>query len=257
MITVAVASHKGGVGKTTLTVNLGVALAAAGIPTLIVDTDTQGHVATYLGRERSEAAYRLLAASDPSNAYTGFTPAPELITCGVREGLDIIASGPRTAHAESVLAERLGRERVLARRLKEVQDDYAVCLIDVPPGFTTISSVSLYAAQGVLVPVTPGAGPENGVRDLVRRLEAMEAEVDHAPALIGLVPNMVDERERESRALLNFAGDYPTAPAIRRAVKMVEATRAGQAIGEYAPGSAVADDYTELAEWTAGKIGDL
>ena len=256
MIAVAVASMKGGVGKTTLATHLGAALAARGVRVLLIDMDTQGHAAAYLGAGRGDGAYQLLTRTDPDSPH-GFAPVPDLITRDVRPGLDVIAGNARTAFAETVLAERMGRERVLARRLQDVEGEYDVGLIDVPPGFSIVSSVALFAAQGVLVPVIPGAGPESGVHDLTRRLESMKREVDRAPTLLGLVPNMAAPRERETQAMLSFAAGFPSGPVIRRATRMVEATRAGRTIGEHDPGSAVAQDYEALARWAARGIGGL
>lgn len=257
MLIMAAASMKGGVGKTTLVTHLGVAFAARGVRVLIVDMDTQGHAAVYLGAERADHAYRLLTESDRGGLYGTFTPAERLITREVRPGLDLVASNPRTAFAEAALSERMGRERVLARRLGEVAHLYDVCIIDVPPGFSVVSSVALFAAQGVLVPVIPGAGPESGVRDLLGRLDAMRREVDQAPAVVGLVANMVMPRERESVRLLQFVEDYPHGPAIRRATRMTEATRGGQTIHEYDPTSGVAGDYDALSRYAATEMGRL
>lgn len=254
MIIVALASMKGGVGKTTLCTHLAATFAAGGVRVLVVDMDTQGHAAAYLGAARSDAAYRLLVEGDPQGAYAAYTPVSALIHRDVRPGLDLIAGNPRTAFAEAALSERMGRERVLARRLAEVEGEYDVALIDVPPGFSVVSSVALYAAGGVLVPVIPGAGPESGVRDLLSRLDAMRREVDRAPAVVGLVANMVMPRELESGKLLDFVSAFPHGPSIRRATRMTSATRAGQTITEYDPASPVAGDYAELARWTAGQM---
>lgn len=256
MITLAIASMKGGVGKTTLTTHLGAALAARGVRVLLLDMDTQGHVAAYLGAARTDAAYQLLTRTDPDREG-GHVPLRDLITRDVREGLDVVAGNPRTAFAEPVLTERMGRERVLARRLREVDGLYDVTLIDVPPGFSVVSSVALYAAQGVLIPLIPGAGPESGVQDLLRRLDSMRREVDHAPALLGVVPNMAAPRERETHAMLTFAQDFPHGPTVRRATRMVEAVRAGQMIGEYDPRSGAAEDYETLARWAAKEMQRL
>ncbi len=248
MLKIAVTNPKGGVGKTTTSVHLADVFARQGVRTLVVDADTQGHVSVFLGAKRVPGLARALTDLD--------TPLISHIQHNVRERLDVLSGDPATGTAARTLNGELGVELRLRKRLREVEDTYDVALIDVGPTVDLISSMALLAAQGVLVPVTPGRAIEVSVADLVARLTAMERAVDYAPRIIGLFGNMLDRRENLSRQLELFlqTSGQPVGPGVRKNTKIAEATREGKTVFEYAPDSPGAQDFEALARWSAAQL---
>lgn len=256
-VILSVAAEKGGVGKTTTATNLAAYLATHIGRTLLVDMDSQGQAGAFLGyREQRAGMYELLA--HPDRFSRGYRPTRELITYGVRENLDLIPNDPRIGEAELLIAEREDRAIILAERLGEVERDYAAIVIDVGPTVNLASLLALYASHQVLVPVAPGPAARAGVEGLRARLAAMQANLDYAPEVLGVVATLVDRRERLGRNLpLELEETYGRrfSGVIRRNTALAEAPGEGKTIFEYAPKSSGALDYAALGRWVALAIG--
>lgn len=251
-----IAAEKGGVGKTTTAVHLAHYLSLRLGRTLLVDMDSQGQAGMFLGfREERAGMYELLVFFDPLKR--GYRPTEELITFGVRENLDLIPNDPRIGEAELAIAGEVGRERILAERLLEVQERYQAIVIDIGPTVNLASLLALYASSGVIIPVAPGPAARAGVDGLMARIEAMDRRLGYSPRPLGVLATLVDGRERMSRTLLpeleaRFGRLY--LGAIRRSVVLAEAPGLGVTAFEWKPGSRGAEDYARLGERIAALI---
>ncbi len=170
---VAVVNGKGGVGKTTLTANVGGLLAASGYRVLLVDLDPQGNLGEELGYTggATDDDGRSLAAA--LGAAGSLTPIQ-----GVRRGLDVLIGGSHLDAAAAELtiqaqAEPLAAKLSLANGLSSIAGDYDLVLIDCPPGQETLQQAALAAARWALIPVKTDASSRKGLRDVARRLDAV------------------------------------------------------------------------------------
>lgn len=269
MLTISFAAQKGGIGKTTSAVNLAARFASKGIPVLLVDGDAQGQSSTFLGQQRGPNLSQVLIRHEQTVLYD-FRPTREFIIKDVRPNLDLIPGDPTIAQVEGFLNEKkFGRERVMKRRLREVEADYRLCFIDIGPTVNLVSALALYASDGVMIPIAPGPAPRDGVADLLDRLDSMRREVDHAPKLLGYFATMLDTREKISKDLERFMLSLPDdlrAPSIRKDVRVAEAPDEGKTIWEYTPGWEKsrndaefrgARDYARLADWLALRIQEV
>jgi len=264
MLTLGVSNLKGGVGKTTTVINLAAAFAARGLKTLVVDADPQGHAMLFLGGVRSAGLSGALLATDPhGGGDTRYAPLSDFITVGVRPDLDVLSADPSLNAAERRLSGELGVEWRLKQRLMEVQTRYHLCLIDIGPKADLASTMALLASTAVLIPVEPGEAARQSVMDTLARFESIQRALTPmgatAPAALGCFANKVDAREHLSRSLGTFLDELPLprGPDVRRGVQIAEAAGAGQTLQEHAPRSKGADDFAQLATWTAAKLSEV
>ncbi|MDQ1531113.1 MAG: chromosome partitioning protein [Microbacteriaceae bacterium] len=242
---IALCNQKGGVGKTTTTVNLGAALATYGRRVLLIDFDPQGALSANVKVETDDVAtiYDLLLGSerDPAVAIQP-TQIP---------GLDIIPANIDLSAAEVHLVNEVAREQTLARVLRRVSDDYDVILIDCQPSLGLLTVNALTAAHGVLIPLACEYFALRGVSLLVDTIEKVRDRLNPAIELDGIVGTMYDPRTLHSREVLDrvveaFEGDvFET--VISRTVKFPDASVAREPILEYAPEHSAAHAYRQLA----------
>lgn len=233
---IAVALSKGGVGKTTTSVNIAGNIASKGYDVLLVDTDTQGHTAQHLGVESNDGLYRL---------YKGEQPSKALIKA--RERLVLLSGGESIASLKRRFNEA---EYQVEFQLKKVLDplfpyfDYVV--IDNAPAWDVLSINVMFTANDIIAPVTMETLSVQGLVDYVTRIERIGAA-----RVRYIVPTMIDVRraqttEIETQIRERF-GDRVCDP-IRVDVRVSEAPAHGQTIFEYAPRSRGAADYEKLTE---------
>ncbi len=240
-------NHKGGVGKTTSTINLGAALAEFGRKVLLVDLDPQGALSVGLGVAPDEMDRTIYhALMEP-----GVRIADVLVKTNV-DGLDLIPSSQSLSAAEFQLVNEVGREQVLKLALKPVRDEYDFILIDCQPSLGLLTMNALTAAQGVIVPVECEYFSLRGLAMVVDTIDKIIDRVNPDLSITGILATMYDPRTLHSkdvfaRLVQNF-GDTVFQTAITRTVRFPETTVAGVPITAWAPLSQGANAYRNLAK---------
>jgi chromosome partitioning protein len=242
---IAMCNQKGGVGKTTTTINLAASLAEYGRKILVVDFDPQGALSVNLAIDYQDAPtiYDLMMNSgmDPHVAIQ----QTEL------ENLDIIPANIDLSAAEMNLVTEMGRERVLDGILHKVKDEYDVIFIDCQPSLGLLTVNALTAAHGVLIPMATEFFALRGVALLIQTIEKVKARTNPTLQLDGLIPTMHDHRTLHSREVLERLQEaFPGMvfqTAISRTVKFPDATVARKPITQFAPTSDAAEAYRRVA----------
>lgn len=244
--TLAVANQKGGVGKTTTTINLAACLAALQLRTLVVDLDPQGNASSGLGvsRETLKASvYDVLA---------GDIEASEAILETKQDGLHLLPANTELAAAELELVHvEEGREFLVRELLKDVRDRYDYILIDCPPSLSLLTLNALVAADAVLVPVQAEYYALEGLARLQDTLELVRKHLNPSLVLDGLVLTMHDNRNNLARQVEEDVrahfGERVYQTVIPRNVRLSEAPSFGQPIISYDVSSRGARAYLALA----------
>ena len=243
----AVCNQKGGVGKTTTTINLGAALAEQGRRVLLVDFDPQGALSVGLGiqpHELDATIYNLLMERSLS-------PADVVVKTSV-DGLDLLPSNIDLSGAEVQLVHEVGREFVLGRVLQPVIADYDVILIDCQPSLGLLTVNALACADGVIVPLECEYFALRGVALLMETIDKVSSRLSPKLAIDGLLATMYDSRTLHTREVLAGVvagfGEKVFHTVISRTVRFPDATVAGEPITVFDPASNGASAYRELAK---------
>ncbi|WP_438943130.1 ParA family protein [Nonomuraea aridisoli] len=243
---VAMVNQKGGVGKTTTTINLGAALVEYGLKVLLVDFDPQGALSVGLGINPLQldlTVYNLLMER-------GVTAEDVLIETGV-EGLDLLPSNIDLSAAEVQLVTEVAREQVLGRVIKPLLPHYDVCLIDCQPSLGLLTINALTCAHGVMVPLECEFFALRGVALLMDTISKVQERLNEDLELEGLLATMYDARTLHGREVLarvvEAFGDKVFHTVINRTVRFPDATVAGEPITTFDPSSLGANAYRELA----------
>lgn len=244
---VAVCNQKGGVGKTTTTINLGAALAEHGRRVLLVDFDPQGALSVGLGiqpHELDATIYNVLIER-------GVTAADVRIKTSI-DGMDLLPSNIDLSGAEVQLVHEVGREFVLGGVLEPLLPEYDVVLIDCQPSLGLLTVNALASADSVLVPLECEYFAMRGVALLMETVEKVSARLNSRLVMDGLLATMYDARTLHSREVLAGVvqgfGDKVFHTVISRTVRFPDATVAGEPITLFDPLSAGASAYRELAK---------
>ncbi|GAB3163147.1 ParA family protein [Myceligenerans halotolerans] len=243
---IAMCNQKGGVGKTTTTINLGACLAEHGRKVLLVDFDPQGAASVGIGvnpHELDVTIYNVLMER-------GVRIEDALIESGI-DGLDVLPANIDLSAAEVQLVGEVARESVLSRALRPIVDDYDVILIDCQPSLGLLTVNALTAAHGVLIPLECEFFALRGVALLVETIEKVRDRLNPALEIDGILPTMYDSRTLHSREVVarvhEAFGDTLLHSVIGRTVKFPDATVAAEPITAYAPGHPGASAYRQLA----------
>ena len=243
---ISMCNQKGGVGKTTTTINLGAALAELGRKVLIVDFDPQGAASAGLGinaHELDSTIYDLLVASRPD--------IRTVIHETTVEGLDIVPANIDLSAAEVQLVNEVAREQALKRVLRPVLDEYDVILVDCQPSLGLLTINALTASHGVIIPLETEFFALRGVALLVETVERVKDRLNATLEIDGILATMVDSRTLHSREVLERLeqafGEQLFDTRIRRTIKFPDASVANEPITSYAPSHPGADAYRRLA----------
>ncbi|MEC5150313.1 chromosome partitioning protein [Cryobacterium psychrotolerans] len=242
---ISLCNQKGGVGKTTTTINLGAALAGYGRRVLAIDFDPQGALSAGLGIPTHDlpTVYDLLLGNK-------YTPA-EVIQKTAVENLDIMPANIDLSAAEVHLVNEVAREQILARVLRKVSADYDVILIDCQPSLGILTVNALTASHGVLIPLECEFFALRGVALLIETIDKVRDRLNPAIELDGILATMFDSRTLHSREVLERVvdafGDSVLETVIGRTVKFPDASVAGVPITEFAPEHAAAKAYRQAA----------
>ncbi len=242
---IALCNQKGGVGKTTTSINLAAALAEYGRKVLAVDFDPQGALSAGLGIPTHDVPtiYDLLLDTK-RDAHDAIVPS------GV-EGLDVMPANIDLSAAEVHLVNEVARETILARVLRQVAGEYDVILIDCQPSLGILTVNALTAAHGVIIPLECEFFALRGVALLIETIDKVRDRLNPSITMDGLLATMYDPRTLHSREVLERVveafGDDVLETVIGRTVKFPDASVSGVPITEFAPEHAAAQAYLRLA----------
>jgi len=254
-LVIAMCNQKGGVGKTTTTINLGAALAETGRKVLLVDFDPQGSASVGLGvnpHTLERTIYNLLLSRtlDPSDI---------IVPTGV-ENMDILPANIDLSAAELQLVSEVAREQTLKRVLDRQRSDYDMILIDCAPSLGLLTVNALTAADKVLTPLECEFFALRGIALLTDTVNKVKDRLNPDLEMLGILGTMFDARTLHSREVLDRAveafGETVFHTVIRRTIKFPETTVAGEPITTYAPASSGADQYRTLAREVLARCPD-
>jgi len=240
---IALANQKGGVAKTTTTLNLGVALREQGSRVLVIDLDPQGNLTMSQGMN-PDAIERSMF-----DVLVHRIPISDVIKT---VEVDIAVASIDLAGAELALSALIGRERALDKALVEVRDRYDYILIDTPPSLGLLTINAFVAAQGVIVPVQTEYLSLRGLVQLENTLQMVREHLNPNVSIIGILPTMYDKRlthSREADEILreNF-GELVFNTRIRKTIRYAEAPVTGSSVLAYEPEGEAAELYRDLAK---------
>jgi chromosome partitioning protein len=243
----AMCNQKGGVGKTTSTINLGAALAEQGRRVLLVDLDPQGALSVGLGvnpLQLDRTVYNLLMERD-------VTVDDVMLKTNIA-GMDLLPSNIDLSAAEVQLVNEVAREQTLLRALTPILGDYDIVLMDCQPSLGLLTVNALTAAHGVIIPLECEFFALRGVALLIQTIEKIKERLNPQLELEGILATMYDARTLHGREVLARVveqfGDRVFHTVINRTIRFPETTVAGEPITTYAPTSAGATAYRDLAK---------
>ncbi|NBX94762.1 MAG: ParA family protein, partial [Actinobacteria bacterium] len=246
---IALCNQKGGVGKTTTTINTAAALAEYGRKVLLVDFDPQGALSRGLGvaNEDVKTIYDLMLDRK--------LKAEDVIVHTEVPGLDLIPANIQLSAAEIQLVAEPGREKILAGVLRPVLGDYDVIMIDCQPSLGLLTVNALTAAHGVMIPVACDYFALRGLELLIQNtVELVQERLNENLKIDGILATMFDPRTLHSREMLNKLnedyGDKVFRSVIKLTVKFKDSSAQGRPVTQYAPTSEAAELYRAVArEW--------
>jgi chromosome partitioning protein len=240
---IALANQKGGVAKTTTTLNLGVAFKEMGYRVLLVDLDPQGNLTMSQGLNPDTIETSMF------DVLVRKIPISDVIE---KREVDLAVASIDLAGAELALASMIGRERALEKALAPVKENYNYILIDTPPSLGLLTINALVASEGVIVPVQCEYLSLRGLVQLENTLTMIRENLNPAVGIQGILPTMFDNRTLHSREAVeileeNF-GDLVFGTRIRKTIRYAEAPVKGSSVLKYDPTGSAAEAYRDLAK---------
>ncbi len=244
MIRIAVINQKGGVGKTTTTVNLAAAFAKKEIRSLVLDLDAQASTTLSLGFDEDDIQYTMY------DLLKGTASIQDTILD--RDGFDLIPSDVSLGGLDIEFSDYEHPQKLLSRRLADVNSEYQLMLIDCPPSLGLMNINALTFADYILIPVNCGFLSLQGIKNLFATIKKVQENLNENLKLLGILPCQYDARTKLSNEVLNemekYFGEMTFDAKIRVNIRLAEAPSHGQTIFEYDPGSRGAEDYMTVCE---------
>jgi chromosome partitioning protein len=243
---IAITNQKGGVAKTTTTVNLGACLAQLGRKVLLIDLDAQGNLSSWLGKHPESHKKSMY------DVFLGEAEIKDILENSCVEGLEIAPAHTDLIGAESTFANEIGRETILKKKLYPLAEQYDYVLLDCPPSLGLITINALAAVREIFVPVETKILALNGLVTLLNTIHMVKDRLNPTLEVSGIIACMFDSRttlsnEVVQRIRVRFQ-DKVFKTIIRESTRLAECPISGLPITMYAPGSIGADDYTNLAQ---------
>jgi chromosome partitioning protein len=240
---IAFANQKGGVAKTTTTLNLAAAFAEAGHRVLCVDMDPQGNLSMSQGIDPETLERSMF------DVLVHDLPIREVI---FRCEVDVAVASIDLAGAEIAMSVKIGRERSLDKALRVVADDYDFVCIDTPPSLGLLTVNALTAADKVIVPVQCEYLSMRGLLQLQNTLTLIRENLNPNVDILGILPTMVDTRTLHAQEAISILeenfGDRVFGARIKKTVRFAEAPVKGMSVLKYDPNGQAADSYRRLAK---------
>lgn len=250
--TISIANQKGGVGKTTTTLSLGVALAQKGKKVLLIDADPQGNLTTCLGIENEDYKYSI---SDLMNSVMiGKEFNANEVILHTKENVDLIPANIELSATEMNLGNAMCREFVLNNSIRNIKENYDYILIDCMPSLGLIPINCLSASDEIIIPVQSHFLAVKGMEDLFNTINKIKANINSNLKIKGILITLVDRRTNLSKDIREQLEEtygkyfkiYKT--EIPNAIKVAESTIRGKSIFEYDKSGTVANAYKDLAK---------
>lgn len=242
---ISIVNQKGGVGKTTTTVNLSAYLAQHGEKVLVIDLDPQGNATSGYGFDKSalETSVYDLLVND--------TPITEVIQSTNRENIDMCPTNINLAGAEVELVSAMSRETILKRAVDTISENYDFILIDCPPSLGLLTLNALAASTDVIVPIQGEYYALEGLTQLVDTINLVRKHLNPTIGIFGVVITMFDGRTQLTRQVTEevrkYFGEKVFNTVIPRNIRLAEAPSYGKTIVEYDPKSRGGHAYNDLA----------
>ena len=243
--TVSITNQKGGVGKTTTSINLAAALVRRGQRILLLDMDPQGNASVGLGVDTDQLTHTIY------DVLLNECSAKQAIV-KTDSGVDVMTADGDLAGAQVELLNEIGRELRLKKALMAVQDDYDLIFIDCPPALNVLTINALVASNTVMIPMQCEYFALEGLSALISTIRAIRETLNAELRIEGLLRTMFDKRNslsgEVSRQLQSHFGNKVYATVIPRNVRLAEAPSYGEPAIDYAPNSKGAKAYIALAD---------